>query len=82
MSIFISSKVLGYENDEILGPTGAVAIPEFNTRFTRQGFRPDGEKGGVEGQGLMDLVPGDAEGHHDVGHGPTAPTCGWATPGS
>ena len=36
MSIFISSKVLGYENDPILGPTGAVAIPEFNTRFTRQ----------------------------------------------
>lgn len=35
-SIFISSKVLGYENDEVLGPTGAVAIPEFNTRFTRQ----------------------------------------------
>ena len=36
MSIFTSSAVLGYENDEILGPTGAVAIPEFNTRFTRQ----------------------------------------------
>ena len=36
MSIFTSSKVLGYEHDEILGPTGAVAIPEFNTRFTRQ----------------------------------------------
>ena len=36
MSIFTSSKVLGYENDELLGPTGAVAIPEFNTRFTRQ----------------------------------------------
>ena len=36
MSIFTSSKVLGYENDPILGPTGAVAIPEFNTRFTRQ----------------------------------------------
>ena len=35
MSIFTSSKVLGYENDEILGPTGAVAVPEFNTRFTR-----------------------------------------------
>ncbi len=35
MSIFTSSKVLGYENDKILGPTGAVAIPEFNTRFTR-----------------------------------------------
>ena len=35
MSIFTSSKVLGYEKDKILGPTGAVAIPEFNTRFTR-----------------------------------------------
>ena len=35
MSIFTSSKVLGYENDELLGPTGAVAVPEFNTRFTR-----------------------------------------------
>ena len=36
MSIFTSSKVLGYEDDKILGPTGAVAVPEFNTRFTRQ----------------------------------------------
>ena len=36
MSLFTSSKALGYENDEILGPTGAVAIPEFNTKFTRQ----------------------------------------------
>ena len=35
MSIFTSSKVLGFENDPILGPTGAVAIPEFNTKFTR-----------------------------------------------
>ncbi len=35
MSIFTNSKVLGYEDDKILGPTGAVAIPEFNTRFTR-----------------------------------------------
>ena len=35
MSIFTSSKVLGYEDDPILGPTGAVAIPEFNTKFTR-----------------------------------------------
>jgi len=35
MSIFTSSKVLGYEDDPILGPTGAVAIPEFNTHFTR-----------------------------------------------
>ena len=35
MSIFTSSKALGYENDKLLGPTGAVAIPEFNTKFTR-----------------------------------------------
>ncbi len=35
MSIFTSSKILGYENDSILGPTGAVGVPEFNTRFTR-----------------------------------------------
>ncbi len=35
MSIFTTSKVLGYEDDPILGPTGAVAVPEFNTRFTR-----------------------------------------------
>ena len=35
MSIFTSSEVLGYVDDPILGPTGAVAIPEFNTRFTR-----------------------------------------------
>ncbi len=35
MSIFTSSKILGYENDEILGITGAVGVPEFNTRFTR-----------------------------------------------
>ena len=35
MSLFTGSKALGYENDPILGPTGAVAIPEFNTRFTR-----------------------------------------------
>ena len=35
MSIFTSSKVLGFEDDPILGPTGAVAIPEFNNKFTR-----------------------------------------------
>ena len=35
MSIFTSSKILGYEEDKILGPTGAVGVPEFNTRFTR-----------------------------------------------
>ncbi len=36
MSLFTTSERLGYENDPILGPTGAVAIPEFNTKFTRQ----------------------------------------------
>ena len=35
MSIFTSSKVLGFENDKVLGPTGSVAIPEFGTGFTR-----------------------------------------------
>ena len=35
MSIFTTSKILGYENDALLGPTGAVGVPEFNTRFTR-----------------------------------------------
>jgi len=35
MSIFTSSKILGYENDPILGPVGSVAIPEFGTGFTR-----------------------------------------------
>ena len=36
MTIFTDSTPLGYTNDPILGPTGAVAVPEFNTRFTRQ----------------------------------------------
>ena len=35
MSIFTSSKILGYEHDPILGDTGAVGIPEFGTGFTR-----------------------------------------------
>ena len=35
MSIFQSSKALGYENDKILGPTGGTAIPEFGTSFVR-----------------------------------------------
>ena len=35
MSLFTSSKALGFENDPVMGPTGAVAIPEFNTPFTR-----------------------------------------------
>ena len=35
MSIFTNSRVLGYENDETLGQTGAVGIPEFGTGFTR-----------------------------------------------
>ena len=35
MSLFSSSKALGYENDKILGPTGGTAIPEFGTTFVR-----------------------------------------------
>lgn len=35
MSIFKSSRILGYENDKILGPTGGTAIPEFGTTFVR-----------------------------------------------
>ena len=68
MSIFTSSKVLGYENDEILGPTGAVAIPEFNTRFTRQM--------------LIDTSPRISTPWFGSPASPTEPTCGWATPGS
>lgn len=36
MSIFLSSKVLGFEDDEILGVTGACDVPEFGTRFVRE----------------------------------------------
>ncbi|MCC8122875.1 MAG: PolC-type DNA polymerase III [Oscillospiraceae bacterium] len=35
MSLFTSSAALGYDNDPVLGPTGAVAIPEFGTPFVR-----------------------------------------------
>ncbi len=35
MSLFISSEKLGFMDDAILGPTGAVAIPEFGTGFVR-----------------------------------------------
>ena len=34
-SIFITSEVLGYQDDPVLGPTGATAIPEFGTSFVR-----------------------------------------------
>ncbi|MCL1820140.1 MAG: PolC-type DNA polymerase III [Oscillospiraceae bacterium] len=36
MSIFLSSKILGFENDDILGVTGACDVPEFGTRFVRE----------------------------------------------
>jgi len=36
MSLFTTSEKLGFTDDPVLGPTGAVAIPEFNTPFTRQ----------------------------------------------
>ncbi len=35
MSLFTSSEALGFTDDPILGPTGAVAIPEFGTGFVR-----------------------------------------------
>ena len=35
MSIFTSSKVLGFEDDPVLGPVGSCGIPEFGTNFTR-----------------------------------------------
>jgi len=35
MSLFTTSEALGFTDDPLLGPTGAVAIPEFNTKFTR-----------------------------------------------
>ena len=35
MSLFTTSEDLGFTDDPILGPTGAVAIPEFGTSFVR-----------------------------------------------
>ncbi len=35
MSLFTSSEKLGFVDDKVLGPTGAVAIPEFGTSFVR-----------------------------------------------
>lgn len=35
MILFTSSEALGFVNDGVLGPTGAVAIPEFGTSFVR-----------------------------------------------
>ncbi len=35
MSLFTSSEELGFVDDPVLGPTGAVAIPEFGTSFVR-----------------------------------------------
>ena len=44
MSLFTTSEKLGFTGDPILGPTGAVAIPEFGTSFVRgmlEDTRPD-----------------------------------------
>lgn len=65
MSIFTSSKVLGYENDPILGPVGSVAIPEFGTGFTR-GMLQETQR---QNSTRSSACPAS----------PTARTCGWAT---
>ncbi len=44
MRIFISSAPLGFEDDPILGPTGACAVPEFGTRFVREMLRETSPK--------------------------------------
>ena len=67
MSIFTSSKVLGYENDPILGPTGAVAIPEFNTRLH-------------PGHAAWTPCPPGLTSSCGCPASPTAQMCGWATP--
>ncbi|SMC37097.1 PolC-type DNA polymerase III [Papillibacter cinnamivorans] len=36
VSLYTSSKALGFENDAVLGPTGACALPEFGTKFVRE----------------------------------------------
>ncbi len=35
LQMFTDSSVLGYSKDELLGPSGAVAVPEFGTNFVR-----------------------------------------------
>lgn len=35
MSLFTTSERLGFADDPVMGPTGAVAIPEFGTSFAR-----------------------------------------------
>lgn len=36
LSLFTTSERLGFTDDEVLGSTGAAAIPEFGTRFVRE----------------------------------------------
>jgi DNA polymerase-3 subunit alpha (Gram-positive type) len=36
MSLFKTSKILGFEDDDVLGVTGACDVPEFGTRFVRK----------------------------------------------
>ena len=65
MSIFQSSRALGYENDKILGPTGGTAIPEFGTSFVR----------GM----LQDTQPNQFDILVRLSGFSHVPTCGWAT---
>ena len=73
MSIFTSSRVLGFENDELLGPTGAVAIPEFNIRSSTPGS---------PGACWWIPSPRTSTPWCACPASPTAPTCGWAMPGT
>jgi len=36
MSLFTTTKALGFENDKICGATGTFAVPEFGTKFVRE----------------------------------------------
>ena len=67
MSIFQSSKVLGYENDKILGPTGG-------TWPSRSSAPPS--SGGC----WRTPSPTSSISWSACPASPTAPTCGWATP--
>ena len=66
MSIFISSKVLGYEDDQILGPTGTVG----HSGVRHQLYPRDADGDQADHSSIRSSV---------CPASPTARTCGWAT---